>query len=81
MVVLEQPGGIAQSVRDGFEHVALERKIGLLRHIGKPAARLAPKHPSSRFTWPARTFSKLDFPLPLRPISAGRSPGSSWNSA
>ena len=67
-----QPGG------DDVEHRALRVGRALpVRAVAIAARRLRPAtSPSSGFSSPDSSFSSVDFPAPLRPISAIRSPGS-----
>ena len=82
MVVGDQRAEFAQTVGDLVEHGPRPDERDVLVEAGDPHAGRAPDRAAHRAaTSPAITFSRLDLPEPLRPMSAIRSPASIWRQA
>jgi len=77
----EQVRGRAHAGHHGFEHRQLRVEWRLLRHVGEVQAGLRPDLAIVEMGLAGQRREQEDLPLPLRPIRATRSPGSSWNSA
>jgi hypothetical protein len=72
---------LAEAGGHGLKHGVLRLELRFLRHESDAQTRRAPDDALVEHLWPARTLRRLVLPVPLRPISATRSPLSSAKSA
>ena len=78
VVVGDEQLQIAESLGDDVEHRPVGGKRNVLHQPGHAQARLPPHLPLSGGSVPASTWSSVDLPVPFRPTTAMRSPGSIW---
>ena len=76
VIVDEQAGTLTQPFSHRFEHGQAGLECGLLGYARQLQPRRAPQLPSSATAAPSMSRSRLDLPVPLRPIRPMRSPGS-----
>ena len=72
---------VVQTGQDEIERRRVAGQIGLLRQVAQPRVGLREAVPPSAAVSPAAMRSSVDFPEPLRPTSAMRSPGEIVSSA